>query len=253
MKIRDIYNAIDSFAPFAAAASWDNSGLLIGDPDTKTDRILCCLDLSPAVAHYAAEIGAGCVVSHHPVIFHPLKSVSFQSPVSLILREGIAVISAHTNLDIAPGGVNDTLCDLIGMDYEKCGPAVADGFLNFGEIPGIRSAEQMIRHLSQTLGGAVRCGDPSAKVRRFAVCAGAGADFFREAVELGCDAYLTGDADHHEFLDAAEFGLTLFAAGHYETEAPVVPVLAERLNNAFPEAEIFVASASSPIYTYLPE
>ena len=251
MKIQEIYNAIDAFAPFHTAADWDNSGILIGDPDAQTDSVFCCLDVTPQAVARAKELGAGCIVSHHPIIFRAPRAIGFGSAVAAALRAEIAVISAHTNLDKAPGGVNDTLCELLGMRYEKCGEAVADGFLNVGTLSGVTSSRVFAELLQSKLGGAVRCGNANDAVTRIAVCAGAGADFFREAVALGCDAYLTGDADHHEFLDAAAYGLNLFAAGHYETEAPVVPVLCEKLRSAFPGAAVCADEPGSPFTAFV--
>ncbi len=237
MTAGDIFLYIDSFAPFAAQASWDNSGLLLGDAGREVRKALVCLDLTKEAAVFAAREGCGLIVSHHPVIFRSLKAISSASVFWPLIQNDICVISAHTNLDKAPGGVNDTLCALLFSSYEKCGETPGDGFLNIGIFDKAMDASETAAFLKERLGGAVRYIDGGKKICKAAVCAGSGGEFYKEAAALGCDALITGDADHHDFLDAAALGLSTFAAGHYETEYPIVPVLAKRLADRFPEIE----------------
>lgn len=249
MRVSDIYENIDSFAPFSTQAEWDNSGLLLGAPEKETNKVLVCLDLTEAAAVYAVSQGCGLIVSHHPVIFRGVKQISYPSVFTELIRGDISVISAHTNLDIAPGGVNDTLCETLGMDFEKAGPSIGDGFLNFGFLPQCRSARDLARFLHDTLHAPVRYMDALNEIGRIAVCAGSGGEFYREAKAAGCTALITGDADHHDFLDAAAIGVSLFAAGHYETEVPVVPKLTGMLKARFPQAEFIAFPGKNPLLT----
>ena len=249
MKIREIYDYINTFAPFETQAAWDNSGLLIGSADAEARKVLIALDVTSQTAEYAVKNGCGLIVSHHPVIFRALKAIPEQSVVYTLIRNGVGVVSAHTNLDKAQGGVNDTLCKVLGLSFEKAGESVADGFLNVGVLPHAFDALGLAKYLSERLGAPVRYIDGGRPLERAAVCAGAGGEFASEAASLGCGALVTGDADHHDFLDAAAIGVSLFAAGHYATEVPVTDVLCKKLSAAFPDAEFLVYPKNDPIRT----
>ncbi len=232
MKVSEIYGFIDSFAPFCTQEPWENSGVLFGCPDNEADRILVCLDITQNAVKYAAEMRCGLIVSHHPLIFHPLKQIPYNSAITALIKNDICVISAHTNLDKAPGGVNDTLCELLGMDYEKADASFGGGFLNVGTLKNCKTGTDLANHLHQKLHGAVRFNSNNS-IGKIAVCAGAGGEFYADAKAAGCNTLITGDADHHDFLDAAEAGVALFAAGHYETEIPIVYKLAASLERQF--------------------
>lgn len=238
INVGDVFSYIDGFAPFGTQASWDNSGVLLGESGTQIRKILVCLDLTLEAANFAAEHACDLIVSHHPVIFRAVKSIPDYSVLRPLIRNDISVISVHTNLDKCAGGVNDTLCGMLFDEYRKCGDAIAEGFLNVGRFEDALCPEDVASLLKQRLGGPVRyiCGGP--KVKNAAVCAGSGGELFKEAAALGCDALITGDANHHDFLDAVALGISLFAAGHYETEYPIVSVLGERLSIRFPEISV---------------
>ena len=238
MKLIDIYQFIDSFAPFGTQSPWDNSGILLGAPGREVHKALVCLDLTKEVAAYAAAQGCDLIVSHHPVIFRSLKTISSDSVFWQLIRNEVCVISAHTNLDKAPGGVNDTLCGLLKLDYQKCPEDIADGFLNVGTFEKAMTASETALYLQSLLDGAVRYIDAGRPIKKAAVCCGSGGEFYKEAAALDCDALITGDADHHDFLDAAAIGVSLFAAGHFETETPVTGVIAEKLSTRFPELPV---------------
>ena len=134
MKAVDVLSFIDTFAPFSTQAAWDNSGLLLGAADREVTKALVCLDLTKGAAEYAVSHGCDLIVSHHPVIFRAIKSVGADSILWPLIKNDICVISAHTNLDKAPGGVNDTLCELLSLDFTKCGDGIGEGFLNVGDF-----------------------------------------------------------------------------------------------------------------------
>lgn len=247
--VRDIYNYIDTIAPFCSQASWDNSGLLVGNPEGEVTKVLFALDVTEIELEYAKKVGAQLIVSHHPVIFSAQKNflegdLSFQAA-----RNGISVLCAHTNLDKAVGGVNDTLCDMIGFPYEKIADDVAEGFLNVAYTNKAYSAERFAEFLSKKLSAAVRFCDVGKAIEKFAVCSGAGSDFINDAKKLGCNALVTGDASYHDFLDAKEKGLSLFAAGHFETEVIIVEKLKEIFIQQFPFIEFYVSKRENPVVT----
>lgn len=235
MTVGDVYLFLDSIAPFASQAAWDNSGLLLGGKEREICKTLVCLDLTKETVQYAVENCCDLIVSHHPVIFRAIKSISSESVFWPLIKNDICVISVHTNLDKACGGVNDTLCEVLFSKYEKCAEDIGEGFLNVGTFDMPFTAAETASLLKNRLGGSVRYMDGGKPIRKAAVCAGAGGEFYQEAAMLGCDALITGDADHHDFLDAASLHVALFAAGHFETEIPVIGVLAKKLSERFPD------------------
>ena len=251
MKVQTVLDYIDSFAPFASAEPWDNSGLQVGSPDAEISSVLLCLDVTRSEVRQAAEKGVGLILSHHPLIFHPLRSVSFDGVPAECVRQGICVVSAHTNLDKAPDGVNDSLCRALNMDFVKAPPSVAGGFLNTGTIPGVRSVRALASHVATRLHAPVRCVSSDRPVSSVAVCSGAGAEFASDAVSLGFDALITGYASYHDFLEAEEAGLTLLAAGHFETEVVFMNDLQDKLRAAFPELRILLSARRAPLQTVL--
>ncbi len=239
-SVQDIYDYIDDFAPFATQLDFDNAGLLVGDKNAPVGRVLLALDATLAVAREAARKGCGLIVTHHPLIFHPLKAVRPEDPtqavVAQLVRKNIALICAHTNLDAAPGGVNDVLMDRLGAKVTGVLEPMGDG-CGMGRVGELRQAMEprdFAAHVKKALGArAVRATLGDRPVKRLAVCGGAGGDLLDLAVSHGADAYVTADVKHHEFLAAQALGVTLVDGGHFATENPVMPALAERLSQAF--------------------
>lgn len=251
ITVKDVYNEINRFAPFDTGADWDNPGLLIGDENAAVTRAVVALDVTEEELAQAHRVGAQLVVAHHPVIFHAQKAFLSDSVCYQAARLGVAAVCAHTNLDKAPGGVNDALCEALGMDYEKLPPEYAEGFLNAGTIPGVTTAEGLAAHIAEKLHAAVRFTDAGTPIGRIGVCSGAGADEFAEAKRAGCSALITGDASYHDFLDAKAAGVSLFAAGHFETEIVIVDVLLKKLSAAFPSVEFIPSERACPIQTVI--
>ena len=241
--VRDIYNFIDSIAPFSLTEEWDNCGLLVGDFAAPVARIGLALDITNEVIDLAREADVGLLVSHHPVIFPALGSLPAASPAYRLAQSGIHAICAHSNLDHTL--VNDVLAEKLGLREVKAVPGAP--LLRQGVLPKALPAGDFAAAVSAALGASVRCGRPEKSIRRVAVCGGSGKDFLQNAAAGGADAYVTGDAGHHDFLDAAALDILLLAAGHYETEQPVIPVLAQKIQAAFPGLFVMVLPQESPI------
>ena len=244
MNTGDIYNFINSFAPFDSAEEWDNTGLLVGAPESPVTRVLVSLDITPGVVAEAYKKGAELIVSHHPVIFEPLKNLEPNSAPYLLAKNGISAICAHTNLDIAVNGVNDVLARTAGITSEL------KWFYESGEQPigrvGMLEKEQLfdeyIYYIKSTLGSnVVRYSKASLSVKKVAVVGGAGGDYIRQAKEAGADTFLTGDVKYHEFLLADEFGVNIIDAGHFSTENLIILPLKQKLKSKFPETEFIVS------------
>ncbi len=244
--IPEIYDMLQTIAPPELAASWDNVGLLV-DAGVSPTGVLFALDITPEVVEEAGSLNCHLIVSHHPVIFSPMKCISTQDVAAQMLSKKISAICMHTNLDAADGGVNDTLAAMLGVgDTTKC----AEDFGRIGKIPPMEMAA-FAAHCGRVLGTKVKCIDVKRKVERVAVVSGSGGSFVQEAVLLGADVLVTGEAGHHHALDAKRLGIGLVVAGHYATEFPIVPVLAERVQQAFPQLKCYISAKEMEPFDYL--
>lgn len=255
--VQQLYEAMQRIAPLELAESWDNPGLLV-DCGGEVTRVLVTLDITPEVVTEAAAKHCEAIVAHHSVIFEPLKKLGPQDVPFQLVRAGISAICMHTNLDAAAGGVNEVLAGIFGMQDPE---PFAEGCGRVGSIEPI-TVPQLARKAQQEL--AVRCNAPEAgpavqvkfadtgkPVQRLAVISGAGGSLFEEALAMGADCLLTGEANHHHACDAKRLGLSLIAAGHYATEFPVTAAVAEKLRAALPGVEVLMSTANKDPYTYL--
>ena len=249
--IGDVYSFMNKFAPFEYQMDFDNAGFLVGHKDAEVTRILVSLDITEEVVLEAAERGCQLIVSHHPVIFHPLKAATDESvagQVVLALAEHhIGAICAHTNLDAVLDGVNDRLADRLQLsDLEQLHQ---DGVDANGAPYGIgrvgrphksgMSAGEYAAFVKEQLGAAsVRFTDNGKPVERVAVGGGACGSMLADAAAAGCDTFVTADVKHDQYLDAKAMGINLMDAGHYATETVVCPMLVKKLKQAFPGVEV---------------
>ena len=248
MPVNDVFSFLDGLAPFSYAMDFDNSGLLIGDPLQPVQKILVALDCTTSVIQAAKESGARLIVTHHPVIFDPIKSVIAGSVPYRLASAGISVICAHTNLDLARGGVNDALARRLGLGClegltpipctDREGNAVTEYLGRISFLPSPMEPQDFALFVKERLGASVRFTPGCRPVHRVAVCGGAGADCLDNAIWSGADALVTSEVKHHIFLYAAQQGITLVDAGHFHTEDVVIEPLAQRLREQFPETEV---------------
>lgn len=234
--IRDIFDALCSIAPLELQMEFDNAGFQIGRAEREVQRVLLALDATDAVVEEAEEFGAELIVTHHPLLFFPLRSLTDLDPTqkrALTLAEkGIGLVSMHTNLDIAEGGVNDVLIRLLGAEPET---PLDEGCGRIGTLPQTMELSEFLEVCKKRLHVPVlRYADGGKAVRRIAVMGGAGAGSLEYAVKAGCDTYVTADIKYHQFQHAAELGLNLIDADHFYTENPVISELAKRLSAQFP-------------------
>lgn len=232
LTVQDVYDFINDRAPFDTQVEYDNSGLLVGDPAQEVHAIQMALDVTDRVIDEAIANGVNLIVTHHPLMFSPIKRLVETEHQSAMLcrliRGGISLISAHTNLDQAANGCNDVLAERIGLTG-----VTGEGFVRVGSLTQPMTAQAFADQAAAALGDVVRImGDPDVRVTRVGVCSGAGADEWRTAAQMGADAFLTGEAKHHLALDAAAQGVVLFEAGHRATEEPAIFALGSALQNS---------------------
>lgn len=232
LTVQQVYDFINERAPFETQVAYDNSGLLVGRPDAEVRGIHVALDVTDAVIDEAIENGANLIVTHHPMMFSPIKRlVETDCDARLLcrlIRADMHLISAHTNLDQAAGGMNDVLAAAIGLTDVQ-----GEGFLRVGALAKPLTARDLAAHVSTVLGDVVRVmGNPDRCVTKVGLCSGSGSDEWPGAARHGAEAFLTGEVKHHIALQAAASGVVLLEAGHFATENPGIFALADALQIA---------------------
>lgn len=247
MKIKEIYHFLDCVAPFSTASEWDNSGVIIGDINAEVTKALVALDVTEGVIDEALAFGAELVITHHPVIFTPVKKILSDSIVYKAVASGMTFIASHTCLDIAKGGVNEALARKAGVTAIE---ETEDAFLKVGKIEKT-TAKDFAEKLKASLGGTVSYTLPEKEIERVAFCSGSGGDLITLAKEVGADALLTGEAKHHQYLLSNDSGVSLLVAGHYETENIICDTLQKLLEENFGDRVEFRLSTQKPPVNYI--
>ncbi len=235
MKVNDIFEFLNEFCPFDTACDFDNTGLLIGDKDCDVTRVVVALDCTEDVINEATKIGAELIITHHPVIFSPLKSVTADGIAYRLIKSGISVISAHTNLDITDGGVNDCLAKALKLrNVEKI--VCEDGFsFRKGVLDKEYTPDEFALYVKEALNFSPRFTIGKTKIKTVAVCGGSGGDMLYDAVNANADALVTADVKHNIFIEAANMDFTLIDCGHFNTEDVVIEPLKSILSKKFPD------------------
>jgi dinuclear metal center YbgI/SA1388 family protein len=265
VKCRDIAGFIEEIAPRRLAEGWDNVGLLAGSMENDIKRVLLALDVTVDTVDEAAGLGAEMIISHHPFIFKGMKTIVSDDPkgnlAARLIRKDICVFSAHTNLDVAEGGVNDILALRLGLsgnenfkDYGLPGTGGCQyglgkvGMLEKGvELQGFI---EMVKEALQ-VGSVKAVGREGTAIKKVAVFCGSFDDDLEAFRRSGADVLVTGDLKYHTALDILQMGRCAVDAGHFNTERVILPVLAERLRQRFNELEVFCSTlGKDPFTTY---
>lgn len=260
--VNDIIKVMDGIAPPNLAEPWDNVGLLVGRSSNTVKKLMVALDVSPEVVEQAVEHKVQMLVTHHPVIFDPIKKMtdrSWQHKLLLDCAENkIAVYSAHTSLDSVLGGVNDVLAEKIGLLHTEVLVPAAGGEAGLGRV-GCLHEPMTLQEFSEKIKTVLKldniiAGDAGRRVSKVAVCGGAGAEFIDEALAAGADTFVTGDVKYHTAHNAVYSGLNIIDATHQGTELPMINTLADRialrLTSSGFNAQVLVAKESK-ILQYL--
>ena len=231
--IQELYCWLDQLAPFSTAEGFDNVGLLLGDKGREVHKVFFCLDADIANVEEALSFGADLMITHHPLIFRPLRRIDYTAPAGQALRKmvsaGVGLISAHTNWDKAPGGVSDALTEKL----ELTDVSPIDDFARTGLLPRPMTAAELKEYIGIRLDMEPRMYCASEKlIRKVAVAGGSYGEGAAQACEMGADAYITGEIGYHDILDLNGLGLTLYQAGHFATERPGIAALYNRFLEA---------------------
>ena len=235
VRVKDIYEIIDEMAPFSSQEAWDNSGLLMGDSSKQVTGVLFALDLIPHVAEEAIDAGANLIVTHHPIMFSGRKNLAETDWESRMLcrmvRENLSVISAHTNLDKASGGVSERLAQVLGLREVSPIEGDEDGYLRIGKIDP-QPLSEFIKFVGAALDAPIRVyGDKDKVIRTVAVAGGSAGEYAFLAKNARADAYVTGEMRYHDCINLAQDGLSTLQAGHDATERIALRPLMEHIRH----------------------
>ena len=252
-KVNEIYDYINEIAPFDTALSFDNVGLLIGNQNISVSKVLLALDITSSVCDEAKSIGANLIISHHPVIFKPLKNIEFNSIIASLIKNNISAICAHTNLDISKIGVNFQLAkklklyDLSSLTFEEDKPI---GLV--GSLKNEMEAKEFASFVKEKLEcSGIRYTRVNDKIKKVAVCSGSGGSFIGNAYEKSADAFVTGEIKHSDILKANEFGISIVDTGHYKSENVIIEPLKNMLAEKFPKTQFFASQKFSDEVNYI--
>jgi len=246
--VSEVCEYLDQLAPVDLAEDWDNVGLLIGRRSSEVRRMMTCLTLTPDVASEAVEQCVQLVVSHHPVLFRGAKKISDQSiegqMILQLIESGVAVYSPHTRFDSAQRGVNQRLAEGFGLQEisairrSESLPALGSG--RAGRLSSPMPLSEFLKVVRSVCDASYLeyCGDSDSTVSHVGVACGAAAEFLDDAVELGCDTFVTGEARFHSVLDARNRGVNLILMGHYSSERPAMEWLAAQLGQEFSGVDV---------------
>ncbi|MFC1858970.1 Nif3-like dinuclear metal center hexameric protein [Thermodesulfobacteriota bacterium] len=250
-RVADVVQILETFAPSELAEAWDNVGLQVGDINGPVTKVWVALDPALPVVKAASQKKVNLLITHHPLIFDPLKSLDFNTPIGtvihLAIQHRIAIYAAHTNLDSTQDGVNDVLASKIGLKnlavLGKTGKIKnsanfdLQGLGRIGELGKEVKLEFLAVKIKNKLGlSAVKvAGKPELLIRKVALCSGSGSGLLNDFLSSGAQVYISGDFRYHDARTAESLGLSLIDIGHFASEHLIVEVLARRLQRALAE------------------
>lgn len=249
--VLEIKKELDKYFPFTEAEHWDNSGFLV-EGEREVSKVIVALDATLPVIKEAVSAGAQLIITHHPVIFHPLKALMESEPAVYALKNNVSIISAHTNYDISEYGADANLKAMLEKSAGFAAESVLDvthtepaphGFGFVGSLDKDYTYDEFADLLKDIFAcEQIRLVPTDRKIRKIAYCSGAGGEYLKKAIALGCDAYITADVKHSSFTEALNAGIALYAPTHYQMEKPAMENLAKLAHSLFPELEVSVSS-----------
>ena len=262
MQIKEVIRALERFAPLPLQADFDNAGLQIGLTEADVSGALLCLDVTPKIVDEAVAKGCNLIVSHHPLIFRKLNRIADENEVQVTVRKAIeqrvAIVSMHTNIDSAQGGVNYKIAEKIGLhDLRFFGKqTVVDGVAGgdgvIGEVTEELAADDLILLLKKRFDvECVQCNQLLRRpIRKVAICGGSGAFLLSEAIKAGADAFVTGEMHYHEFFGHDQ-QIQICVIGHYQSEQFTTEVFKQVIEQACPGVPCHLAETNTNPIIYL--
>ena len=260
VKIKQVLSALEQFAPLPLQESWDNAGLQLGLTEAEVSGVLLCLDVNEKIIDEALAKGCNLVVSHHPLLFRGLKQISdetqVQRTVVKAIKNDIAVVSMHTNMDNAKGGVNWKIAERLGLQdcrffAQKDVNGVEAGSGVTGILPKPMDAPAFIEFVKRQFGVAcAQCNELLQRpISRVAVCGGAGDFLLPDAVGEGADAFITGEMHYHQFF-GYEQQVQICVIGHYQSEQYTSEVFRDIIQKECPEVRTEIAATNTNPIVY---
>jgi dinuclear metal center YbgI/SA1388 family protein len=260
VNIKEVLSALERFAPLPLQESWDNAGLQVGLTETEVSGALLCLDVNERIVDEAVAKGCNLIVSHHPLLFRGLKTISdlndVQRTVMSAIKKGIAVISMHTNMDNAKGGVNYRIAEKLGLqDVKFLAPAGADaeaGSGVVGELAEPLAADDFIIAVKKAFGvECAMCNELLRRpIKRVALCGGAGDFLLDEAVKNQADAFITGEMHYHQYF-GYEQTIQICVIGHYQSEQYTAEIFEEIIQKECPGVKTYIAETNTNPILYI--
>ena len=261
MKIKEVLSALERFAPLPLQESWDNAGLQVGLTETEVSGALLCLDVNEKIVDEAIQKGCNLIVSHHPLLFRGLKTISdltdVQRTVMKAIVHGICVISMHTNMDNAKGGVNFRIAEILGLrDVRFFASKIVDGIEAgsgvIGDLPEALAADDFVQAVKKAFD--VECAMCNEllrrKIQKVAICGGAGDFLLDEALKAGADAFITGEMHYHQYF-GYEQRIQICVIGHYQSEQFTSEIFREIIERECPGIRTEIAEISTNPILYL--
>ena len=243
-SVQTITQYLYNWAPPELAASWDNVGLQIGNMEQQVSKILLSLDVDTDCLTQLDSDDYDLVITHHPVFFKPIKQVLFDSDIGAILdtflKQKVSLLSLHTNLDAAEGGVNDALIGAFGIKPHTGSVLSKDGFGKWFEVDPISIQSYFDLMPCQKQGFTA-----DRDITRIGFCGGSGHGLMQDAVDKKLDLFITGEITYHDHVFAEMHNLTVLTLGHKESEVFVLPVIKERLLHQFEKLSIDIIGLES--------
>jgi dinuclear metal center YbgI/SA1388 family protein len=244
---RDIYSFISEKFPRTLSSSWDNDGLMVcPNIDKEAKKVLISLDVTAKVAEYAKENGFDLILSHHPLVFKPIRQLSCESPNSKIatnlFASGISVMSFHTRFDAGEGGMNDVLSAKLGLKVVGKFGEDGDDLGRICELDKTIPFSSLCNLVKDKLGTPNLFAVPWKKeIKKVAILGGGGGSYIESAAKAGADALITGSVSYNALLDADQIGISVIAAGHYYTEEVFCDAMKELLQAHFSDIKIEIS------------
>ncbi|MEI3520945.1 MAG: Nif3-like dinuclear metal center hexameric protein [Anaerosacchariphilus sp.] len=252
MRCQDILDKIEARYPRKYACDWDNVGLLAGSREREVDTVYIALDATDEVVDAASECGAQLLLTHHPMIFGGLKSVTTDDYVGerliRLIRNDISYYAMHTNYDVM--GMAELAADMLDLKDRKVLEEVLDGegIGRVGDLPRSMTLEECANFVKERFGlpNVKIFGELEKQVQRAAICPGSGKSEAKPALSMGAEVYITGDIDHHTGIDMADCGMAIIDAGHYGVEHIYIADMEHFLKENCPELRVYTAPVKQP-------